>query len=53
MYFNCLCLFSYLDSLDRIGAPSYEPTEEDFLRTRARTTEIDDLQFDFKGLQFM
>ena len=44
--------YSYLDSLERIGAPSYEPTEQDLLRTRVKTTGIVEVQFDFKRLHF-
>ena len=44
--------FSYLDALDRIGAPGYEPTEQDLLRTRVKTTGIVEVQFDFKRLHF-
>ena len=43
---------SYLDSLDRIGSPGYEPTEQDLLRTRVKTTGIVEVQFDFKRLHF-
>ena len=43
---------SYLDALDRIGAPGYEPTEQDLLRTRVKTTGIVEVQFDFKRLHF-
>lgn len=42
----------YLDALDRIGAPDYEPTEQDLLRTRVKTTGIVEVQFDFKRLHF-
>ncbi|KAK2554682.1 Guanine nucleotide-binding protein G(o) subunit alpha [Acropora cervicornis] len=42
----------YLDSLDRIGSPGYEPTEQDLLRTRVKTTGIVEVQFDFKRLHF-
>ena len=42
----------YLDSLDRIGAPGYEPTEQDILRTGVKTTGIVEVQFDFRGLHF-
>ena len=44
--------FSYLDALDRIGSPDYEPTEQDLLRTRVKTTGIVEVQFDFKRLHF-
>ena len=44
--------YSYLDSLERIGASTYEPTEQDLLRTRVKTTGIVEVQFDFKRLHF-
>ena len=50
--FYLLVFLSYLDSLDRIGAPGYEPTEQDLLRTRVKTTGIVEVQFDFKRLHF-
>ncbi|XDV28768.1 hypothetical protein PO909_031983, partial [Leuciscus waleckii] len=43
---------SYLDSLDRIGAPDYQPTEQDILRTRVKTTGIVETHFTFKNLHF-
>ncbi|KAF3854470.1 hypothetical protein F7725_022525 [Dissostichus mawsoni] len=48
----CLCVCSYLDSLDRIGAPDYQPTEQDILRTRVKTTGIVETHFTFKNLHF-
>ncbi|MBN3321054.1 GNAO protein, partial [Atractosteus spatula] len=42
----------YLDSLDRIGAADYEPTEQDILRTRVKTTGIVETHFTFKNLHF-
>ncbi|KAL2093161.1 hypothetical protein ACEWY4_010473 [Coilia grayii] len=42
----------YLDSLDRIGAPDYQPTEQDILRTRVKTTGIVETHFTFKNLHF-
>ena len=47
-----LSSYSYLDSLERIGASAYEPTEQDLLRTRVKTTGIVEVQFDFKRLHF-
>lgn len=47
-----LLSFSYLDSLDRIGAKDYEATEQDLLRTRVKTTGIVEVQFDHKRLHF-
>lgn len=43
---------SYLDSLDRIGAADYQPTEQDILRTRVKTTGIVETHFTFKNLHF-
>ncbi|KAK9971606.1 hypothetical protein ABG768_024962 [Culter alburnus] len=42
----------YLDSLQRIGAPDYLPTEQDILRTRVKTTGIVETNFSFKNLNF-
>lgn len=45
-------VISYLDSLDRIGAADYQPTEQDILRTRVKTTGIVETHFTFKNLHF-
>ena len=52
--FSCfsVCLFSYLNALDRISAPGYIPTEQDVLRTRVKTTGIVETHFTFKDLHF-
>ncbi|XP_072374567.1 guanine nucleotide binding protein (G protein), alpha activating activity polypeptide O, b isoform X2 [Scyliorhinus torazame] len=42
----------YLDSLDRIGGNDYQPTEQDILRTRVKTTGIVETHFTFKNLHF-
>lgn len=42
----------FLDSLDRLGAPDYTPTEQDILRTRVKTTGIVEVHFSFKNLNF-
>ncbi|KAG7273562.1 hypothetical protein CRUP_005751 [Coryphaenoides rupestris] len=47
-----VCDVRYLDSLDRIGAPDYQPTEQDILRTRVKTTGIVETHFTFKNLHF-
>ncbi|KAG8143917.1 hypothetical protein E2320_001060 [Naja naja] len=44
--------YSYLDCLDRIGAADYQPTEQDILRTRVKTTGIVETHFTFKNLHF-
>lgn len=49
------CLFafcSFLDDLDRLGAKDYQPTEQDILRTRVKTTGIVEVHFSFKNLNF-
>lgn len=48
----CVAIPSYLDSLDRIGATDYQPTEQDILRTRVKTTGIVETHFTFKNLHF-
>lgn len=48
----CVAVLSYLDSLDRIGATDYQPTEQDILRTRVKTTGIVETHFTFKNLHF-
>lgn len=59
-YTNCLHFviyffsssFSFLDDLDRLGAKDYQPTEQDILRTRVKTTGIVEVHFSFKNLNF-
>ena len=45
-------IFSFLDDLDRLGAKDYQPTEQDILRTRVKTTGIVEVHFSFKNLNF-
>ena len=45
-------LLSFLDDLDRLGAKDYQPTEQDILRTRVKTTGIVEVHFSFKNLNF-
>ncbi|KAK6630588.1 hypothetical protein RUM43_014573 [Polyplax serrata] len=45
-------LCSFLDDLDRLGAKDYQPTEQDILRTRVKTTGIVEVHFSFKNLNF-
>lgn len=52
LFFPFLFRFSYLDSLDRISATNYVPTQDDVLRTRVKTTGIVETRFTFKGLYF-
>ncbi|CAL8095904.1 unnamed protein product [Calicophoron daubneyi] len=42
----------YMNSLDRIAAPGYIPTEQDVLRSRVKTTGIVETNFHFKDLDF-
>lgn len=42
----------YLNSLDRLAKPNYLPTQQDVLRTRVKTTGINETKFTFKGLNF-
>ncbi|XP_043463267.1 guanine nucleotide-binding protein G(o) subunit alpha [Leptopilina heterotoma] len=42
----------FLDDLDRLGAREYQPTEQDILRTRVKTTGIVEVHFSFKNLNF-
>ena len=41
-----------MDDLDRLGAKEYQPTEQDILRTRVKTTGIVEVHFSFKNLNF-
>ena len=40
----------FLNDLDRVCALDYEPTDNDVLRTRGRTTGIVKIEFEFKHL---
>ena len=42
----------YLDSLERLCASDYVPTEQDVLRTRVKTTGIIETSFEYKDLFF-
>ena len=42
----------YLNSLDRIAKLNYTPSQQDVLRTRVKTTGINETKFNFKGLNF-
>ena len=50
--FEFLFSLSFLDDLDRLGAKDYQPTEQDILRTRVKTTGIVEVHFSFKNLNF-
>ena len=51
MFFNGV-IYSFLDDLQRLGAKEYQPTEQDILRTRVKTTGIVEVHFSFKNLNF-
>jgi GTPase SAR1 family protein len=42
----------YFDDVTRLSAPGYQPTEQDVLRSRVRTTGIVQSEFAIKGLDF-
>ncbi|KHJ84352.1 g-protein alpha subunit [Oesophagostomum dentatum] len=42
----------FLDDLERLGEATYQPTEQDILRTRVKTTGIVEVHFTFKNLNF-
>uniref|UniRef100_A0A2P2I1X7 Guanine nucleotide-binding protein G(O) subunit alpha 1 n=1 Tax=Hirondellea gigas TaxID=1518452 RepID=A0A2P2I1X7_9CRUS len=42
----------FLDDLSRLGGKTYQPTEQDILRTRVKTTGIVEVHFSFKNLNF-
>lgn len=42
----------FLNSIERISSRSYIPTQEDVLRTRVKTTGINETKFSYKGLNF-
>src|SRR5215469_2637739 len=52
VYNTVMSIFSFLDDLDRLGAKDYQPTEQDILRTRVKTTGIVEVHFSFKNLNF-
>ncbi|KAI7893231.1 G protein alpha subunit [Mucor mucedo] len=42
----------YFDSIDRIGAPNFLPTDQDVLRSRVKTTGIAESKFSFGTLTY-
>ncbi|PAV61668.1 hypothetical protein WR25_04312 [Diploscapter pachys] len=38
----------FLDEIDRIGEPGYQPTEKDVIRARVPTTGINEIEFPYK-----
>ena len=40
----------FLNDLDRVCTPEYEPSDDDILRTRVRTTGIVKIEFEFRHL---
>lgn len=45
-------MYSYFDSIDRIGHPSYVPTDQDVLRSRVKTTGITETTFTIGELTY-
>ncbi|KAM3180529.1 hypothetical protein ACTXT7_016104 [Hymenolepis weldensis] len=43
---------AFLEDLDRLGAKDYQPSEQDILRTRVKTTGIVEVHFQFKNMNF-
>eukprot|EP00954_Amorphochlora_amoebiformis_P005915 465820-Amorphochlora_amoeboformis.AAC.1 len=43
----------YFDAAERLGAPNYIPTEDDVMRSRARTTGVIQNQFSIDGNRFV
>uniref|UniRef100_A0A182M747 Uncharacterized protein n=1 Tax=Anopheles culicifacies TaxID=139723 RepID=A0A182M747_9DIPT len=52
LYSRTFIVDDFLDDLDRLGAKDYQPTEQDILRTRVKTTGIVEVHFSFKNLNF-
>lgn len=46
------CVPYYCNEMERIGAPGYIPTEQDVLRSRAKTTGIIETEFEVDGTKF-
>ena len=42
----------YFDAIERIAAEDYIPTEQDVLRSRAKTTGIIETEFEVDGVKF-
>ena len=42
----------FIEHLDRVGESNYEPTDQDVLRTRVKTTGVSSIEFTFKKVQF-
>jgi hypothetical protein len=45
-------VLSFLESIDRIAAPGYLPTEQDVVRVRIATTGIIKYSFDLENIMF-
>ena len=43
---------SYFDAIDRISQPTYIPTDQDVLRSRTKTTGINEIKFEIQGTPF-
>lgn len=46
------CVAYYCTEVERLGAPGYIPTEQDVLRSRAKTTGIIETEFEVDGTKF-
>eukprot|EP01122_Echinamoeba_exundans_P017790 TRINITY_DN9746_c2_g1_i2.p1 TRINITY_DN9746_c2_g1~~TRINITY_DN9746_c2_g1_i2.p1 ORF type:complete len:356 (-),score=126.89 TRINITY_DN9746_c2_g1_i2:939-2006(-) len=46
------CVSYYCNEVERLGAPGYIPTEQDVLRSRAKTTGIIETEFEVDGTKF-
>merc|ERR1712083_931981 len=44
--------FYFLEALSRLSESNYIPTEQDILRSRAKTTGVVEIFFHYKGLDF-
>eukprot|EP00727_Mastigamoeba_balamuthi_P006487 m51a1_g2459 putative g-protein subunit alpha 1 (239) ;mRNA; f:18095-19087 len=42
----------YFDAIERIAQPTYIPTDQDVLRSRTKTTGINEIKFDIQGTPF-
>ncbi len=42
----------FLDKMDEVNKPGFNPSDQDILRTRVRTTGIIEINFSLKGMNF-
>uniref|UniRef100_A0A0R3RZQ0 Guanine nucleotide-binding protein G(Q) subunit alpha n=1 Tax=Elaeophora elaphi TaxID=1147741 RepID=A0A0R3RZQ0_9BILA len=52
LFFSLSLQFCFFDNIDRIAAPDYEPSEQDILLTRIKTTGIVEVHFVIKNVRF-